>query len=223
MKALHYSGGIDSLACLELLKREQDLVVITALTDGAYADKEAYLDKVAKHYHYIRFVRVYQNRYLNIYGHPVDVVPIKFTAVGSIIHDTQIKYQSVFECCNRGLWVPVQMMTEKLGCDTVYRGQRAEDPMKAPIRDGHVENGITYHFPLQEWTREQVKAFVKEHVPHLVPEYYEREQSSRDCWDCTAYLHENLDRIRNLPKEQYIKVSDILTEWRKDVNDETRW
>lgn len=223
MKVLHYSGGMDSLACLELLKDEPGLTVITALTDGSYPDKEEYLDKVEHHYNHLKFVRVYQDRHLERFGQPVDVVPIKFTGIGHMISLAPIKYQSVFECCSRGIWIPVHQKTRELGATVVYRGQRGDDAMKAPIQDGHVEDGILFRFPIQEWTREQVVDFVNERVPELIPEYYAKEQTSRDCWDCTAYLHENIDRIHNLPPDKRAHVTDLLDEWRQDINNETRW
>jgi 3'-phosphoadenosine 5'-phosphosulfate sulfotransferase (PAPS reductase)/FAD synthetase len=113
--------------------------------------------------------------------------------------------------------------TAALGATVVYKGQRSEDSFKAPIRDGHLEGGITYRLPIENWSRDEVETFVHARVPELVPAYYKKEQTSRDCWDCTAYLHENLDRIHNLPRDRYLHVAGILDEWRRDINDETRW
>jgi len=223
MKVLHYSGGLDSLACLELLKDEPDLTVITASTDGGYPDREQYFKKVEAHYHQLPFVYVYKDRNLEKHGQPVDVLPIKWSEVGAMVHNGPVRYQSVFDCCNRGIWTPVHEASVKLGATTIYRGQKAADPLKAPIKDGHVEAGITYRFPIEGWSRKEVIEFVHERVPELIPAYYQREQTSRDCWDCTAYLHENHDRIRYLPYEERLHVIKILDQWRKDVNDETRW
>jgi 3'-phosphoadenosine 5'-phosphosulfate sulfotransferase (PAPS reductase)/FAD synthetase len=223
MEVLQFSGGLDSLACLELLKDKPGLIVLTASTDGAYPERDEYLKMVASYYPGLIFKECYADRHLERFGQPVDVVPIKFTTIGHIVQLSPVKYQPHFECCNRSLWLPMMQATAALGATVVYKGQRSEDSFKAPIQDGHFEDGILYRMPIQDWSRERVRDFVKARCPELIPPYYEKEKTSRDCWDCTAYLHENLDRIRNLPRDRYLHVADILDEWRRDINDETRW
>jgi 3'-phosphoadenosine 5'-phosphosulfate sulfotransferase (PAPS reductase)/FAD synthetase len=223
MKVLQFSGGIDSLACLELLKNERGLHVVTVSTDGSYPERDAYLKMVADRHPHIPFMTIMSDRDLKEYGHPVDVVPMRYTGLGNMIEDTPVKYQSAFECCARGFWYPMMDTMIRMGATEVFRGQRRDDLLKSPIKDGHVEGPITYRFPIYDWTRGQVAHYVKVNCPDLVPEYYSTELTSRDCWDCTAYLRDNAARIRNLPHEQRIKVSDILAEWRRDVNEETRW
>jgi len=223
MKVLQFSGGIDSLACLELLKNERGLHVVTVSTDGSYPERDAYLKVVADRHPHIPFMTTMSDRDLDQYGHPVDVVPMRYTGLGNMIEGTPVKYQSAFECCARGFWHPMFDTMIRMGATEVFRGQRRDDLLKSPIKDGHVEGPITYRFPIYDWTRGQVAHYVKVNCPDLVPEYYSKELTSRDCWDCTAYLRDNDARIRNLPHEQRVKVSDILAEWRRDVNSETRW
>jgi phosphoadenosine phosphosulfate reductase len=117
----------------------------------------------------------------------------------------------------------MEQATFQLGATDIYRGQRNEDHHKAPIRDGHVENGVTYHFPLELWTRDEVKHYLQLECPELIPEYYVNEKTSRDCMDCTAYLKDNTSRIRHLPHKEYSIVRLVLNQWRMDVEDETRW
>jgi 3'-phosphoadenosine 5'-phosphosulfate sulfotransferase (PAPS reductase)/FAD synthetase len=223
MKALQFSGGLDSLACLELLKDTKGLIVLTATTDGEYPERQAYLKKVELAHPHLEFVQVYGDRRLSHYGHPVDVVPTKFTLLGGATQSAPVRYQSHLECCNRGLWQPLAIAVYKLGITELYRGQRLSDDYKAPLDDGYTENGVTYRFPINSWSRDDVWKYVTEHCPDLIPAYYGKEKTSRDCWDCTAYLSENMSRIRNLPFEQYIQVSTILSTWREDVKQETRW
>jgi len=214
---------MDSLACLELLKDRPQLCVATVSTDGAYPERSEYLERVASNYPQFEFVNVTTPRHLGLFGQPVDVVPVKFTGVGGSVHDTAVKYQTYYECCSRALWVPMSLLTIQLGATVVYRGQRNDDTRKSPIRDGYVEGGVTYRFPVQDWDRARVEAFVRARVPHLVPPYYATEQTSRDCWDCTAYLGENKNRILNLPSDKQQRVIILLNEWRKDVAEEMRW
>jgi len=223
MKVLQFSGGIDSLACLELLKNERGLHVVTVSTDGSYPERDDYLKMVADRHPHIPFLTVKSNRELEDFGHPVDVLPMRFSKLGAMIEGTPVKYQTAFSCCSRGFWEPMAETMVRMGATEIFRGQRRDDAIKSPILDGHVEEGITYRFPIYDWTRGQVAHYVKVNCPDLVPAYYSTELSSRDCWDCTAYLRDNMARIQNLPHEQRVKVADILAEWRRDVNDETRW
>jgi 3'-phosphoadenosine 5'-phosphosulfate sulfotransferase (PAPS reductase)/FAD synthetase len=223
MKVLQFSGGVDSLACLELLKNERGLHVVTVSTDGSYPERDSYLKMVSDRHPHTPFFTIPSQRKLAEHGRPVDVVPMRYTGIGNMVEGTPVKYQSAFECCSRGFWEPMNDTMIKMGATTIYRGQRMDDVLKAPIADGYVENGVTYSLPIYYWTRQQVLHYVKVNCPDLVPPYYDTELTSRDCWDCTAYLRDNVARIRNLPKEQYITVNSILEQWRQDVNQETRW
>lgn len=223
MHILQFSGGIDSLACLELLKGMPKLKVLTVSTDGAYPERAEYLAKVAEAYPQFEFTTIHTDRALEQTGYPVDVVPIKFTRLGNITQGTPVRYQSYLECCWRSIWLPMMDACKQLGATDIYRGQRADDVHKAPIEDGHVEDGITYHFPIEKWTRDDVHAYVKKHCPSLVPEYYASEKTSRDCWDCTAYLADNLGRIGNLSTSQHASVVKVLDQWSTDIANETRW
>jgi phosphoadenosine phosphosulfate reductase len=222
-KVLQFSGGLDSLACLHFLRNEKGLIVLTLSTDGQYPSRRDYLNKVKDAHPHLEFVEWYGDRQIHKYGHPVDVIPIKFTTIGKIIQGGEVRYQPYTECCNRGIWLPMADTTRKLGATEVYRGQRDSDEYKSPIRHGHVEEGITYYFPIQEWSREQVKEYVWANCPDLIPDYYNSELTSQDCWDCTAYLKDNIRRIKNLPEPQKNVVENVLRQWRKDIDEETRW
>ena len=76
---------------------------------------------------------------------------------------------------------------------------------------------------MENWTREQVKTFVQESCPELIPAYYDKEQTSRDCWDCTAYLDENQRRIANLPTDRRALVMDRLQLIADAVKKESQW
>lgn len=223
MKVLQFSGGLDSLVCLDLLKNTRGLTVFTISTDGAYPERDAYMKRVAEFYPHLNFVVKQTHRELDRYGAPVDVVPIRFTTMGNLIHGTPVKYQPYTECCARAIWLPMHLAVKELGATVVYRGQRADDEYKAPIKNGHVEDGITYQFPIEQWSRESVVKYVENHCPELMPEYYQHEESSRDCWDCTAYLKHNKVRIGNLPAAQKACVVSTIQEWYDDIVDETRW
>lgn len=219
MKVLHFSGGIDSLACLLLLKDEPGLNVLTVQTDGGYPSVESYLMRLRERLPQLQFHVIHSDREIPRYGHPVDVVPLRWTAIGQMSRGgTDVRYQDFYSCCRRAIWAPLQEMTAKLGATTVYRGQRNDDRLRAPIRDGYVENGVIYRFPIATWTRNMVLKYVGEHAHDLMPPgYAQGERTSRDCMDCTAYLQDNHERILNLPNAVFKHVNTILTQWRQDV------
>jgi len=218
MKVLQFSGGLDSLACLWLLRDEPGLHVLTVSTDGAYPGRAAYLDRVRDALPNIPMAEFRTERNLKQHGIPVDVVPVRFTALGSIVQGSPLKYRTPYECCAEALWAPMHEKCLQLGVTEIFRGQRDDDARKAPIVDGQVVEGITYRFPLASWTREHVKRYVEKNCPDLIPESYTMgEKTSRDCWDCTGYLDENVQRIKNLPDAERSVVMGRINEWRADV------
>lgn len=227
MNVLQFSGGIDSLACLLLRYDTPDMTVLTVATDGAYPEFDAYMERVTEHFEQVRFVKLTTNRNLHAYGAPVDVVPVRWTALGMLSHgqvNARPRYQDAFACCGRSIWQPMAEASKRLGATTIIRGQRADDRQKAPLTDGDIVDGITYRFPIENWTRERVIEFVKAEAPLLIPKNYrEGEKTSRDCWDCTAYLVDNRRRIDNLSVEQSRDVAETLAQWRQDVKKEMEY
>lgn len=224
MNAIQISGGVDSMAMLWLLKnRWEDSVVMWGNSGAAYPETEQRMERIAKMVP--RFRTVYGNQVGVIaqHGIPVDVVPVKFSSDGEMVFGRQRHgYQSYLDCCRRVLFEPMQRACLAMGIDTVYRGQRSDDERKAPISSGHVDQyGIRYLFPLERWTRDQVFKYVRANCPDLLPSYYdEGEVSSRDCWSCTAYRNDNVQRVKALPVGQREYVEGRLAQWRKDVQEE---
>jgi 3'-phosphoadenosine 5'-phosphosulfate sulfotransferase (PAPS reductase)/FAD synthetase len=219
MKILQLSGGVDSLACLLLLKGEPDLMVLSVLTDGAYESSIEYLFKLQAEFAGVKFVTFQTERKLPEYGQPVDVVPLRWTALGQLSRGSQdTRYQDAFSCCHRAIWEPLDKISRGLGATTIFRGQRNDDRLRSPMNDGDVDRGVTLRFPIATWTRQRVLAFIDRTAPHLMPPGYdEGEKTSRDCWDCTAYLGDNMHRIANLPPEQNKRLTSLIARWRDDV------
>jgi 3'-phosphoadenosine 5'-phosphosulfate sulfotransferase (PAPS reductase)/FAD synthetase len=219
MNVLQFSGGVDSLACLILVHDMVDLHVLTASTDGAYPERAQYLAQVRAAFPQLPWTVVETQRDLATYGRPVDVVPLRYTAMGQLVRGVPgARYQDAFSCCHRAIWAPLDVASKRLGATTIIRGQRADDSMRAPLADGDVREGVRYSFPIQGWTRDRVLCFVEAQRPDLVPASYRSgERTSRDCMDCTAYLHENQVRIENLPRQMRGEVQQAIGRWRDDV------
>jgi 3'-phosphoadenosine 5'-phosphosulfate sulfotransferase (PAPS reductase)/FAD synthetase len=226
MDALHFSGGMDSIACLWKLRDQwDDLTVMWCNTGAAYDDTLGLIRRVERLVPHFREVSSDQPENVRRCGFPADVVPVRITPFGRILHDTRgVQFRPYYECCSNNIWTPLLRATQELGAKTVYRGQRKSDTRKAPISSGFVdEAGVRYVFPLEDWTREEVREYVRDNCPHLLPEYYEHgEDSSHDCWDCTAYLDDNALRISNLPSERRSVVLHRLTQLQMAIEFETQ-
>jgi 3'-phosphoadenosine 5'-phosphosulfate sulfotransferase (PAPS reductase)/FAD synthetase len=200
---VQFSGGIDSLAALWLRRSEPAVCALWVKTDGAYPETQTWIEKVCAGAGVPLYIE-YTQRHLSEYGFPADLVPLDVTPLGRFIRRTQQStvVQSYLECCARSIWRPMQARTRTLGATKIVRGVKSCDTRLVDLRPGSVIDGIEYDFPIFDWTPEQVRAFVERECPQHIPPYYATEGTSRDCWDCTAYLDENVQRIANLNREQ---------------------
>ena len=208
-RVLQFSGGKDSLALLFLMEEEwSDLLVMWCNAGAPHASTLAMMDYVRELVPNFIEVSGDQPAFVREWGYPTDIMPIATTRIGRLVHGTEGDcFVSAHACCMANIWQPMRDACKRLGVTDVYRGQKDSDRRKAPIKDLHVEEGVTYHFPLQHWTDDDVFAFLADRVP----EHYKRgEKSSRDCWDCTAYLDENVERIKNLTTMQRTFVQGKL-------------
>jgi 3'-phosphoadenosine 5'-phosphosulfate sulfotransferase (PAPS reductase)/FAD synthetase len=183
--ALQFSGGIDSLACLLLLRKMPDLTVYWVKTDGAYADTEPYIKGCCEFVNKPLKV-VSGDRQISVFGYPADSNPV-----------------SAFQCCFRARGGPLYAAMLAGKVTDIYRGDRDNDLLQSTARDLDCIDGITYHRPIAKWTRLDALAYCLKEAPQLVPDYYLLgEESSHDCWDCPAYIFQNEQRIMNLPAGQ---------------------
>jgi phosphoadenosine phosphosulfate reductase len=212
MTVLQFSGGKDSVACLYLLRpRWSEIVVVWINTGMAFPETLAQMEEIkglVPHFHEVKST---QN--IEMDGYPADIVPIAATALGRAMEgDKSIKFQSRYSCCAAALWRPMNEAMKALGAKVVIRGQKNADRLSSPIRSGTVFEGIEYQFPLEHWTDADVYAYLREQKVKL-PENYPRMNTGLDCWNCTAYLHENVEKfayMRERHPEKYSKVIGIL-------------
>jgi len=220
MHAIQFSGGVDSLAVLWLLREYWPHVhVFWCNTGAAYDSTREYMERVRKLVPNFHEVRSDQPQVIELYGWPVDVVPVSHTKLGHLCCGTQGRlFQNYMDCCARSIWHPLDQAMRAHGVTHVYRGQRSDESRKAPIHDGHTEAGITYHFPVERWTRAQVLDYCEANCAEWMPPYYrEGERTSRDCWNCTAYRDDNAERVAALPTERRAVVEQVLHDWRVAV------
>lgn len=178
---LQFSGGKDSLACLYLLRPRWDEITVAWVNTGAAfpetIEQMQEIQKLVPH-----FLEIRSNQSIANAGFPADVVPL------------DVGFQSRYACCAHALWFPMMRAMNEMGATEIIRGQKKADSIKGPIRDGAVIDGVTYRFPLEDWTDADVYAYLKEVHAKLPPNYTEM-HTSLDCWNCTAYLSENREKL----------------------------
>jgi 3'-phosphoadenosine 5'-phosphosulfate sulfotransferase (PAPS reductase)/FAD synthetase len=207
---LQFSGGKDSLACLYLLEpRWNEITVAWVNTGAAFPETVALMERVRAQVPH--FVEVAAEQSIEREGYPADVLPIAATSAGHLFEgETGPRFQSRYSCCASALWAPMQKAMRELGATTIIRGQKLSDAKKTPIRSGQVIEGVTYEFPLEDWTDADVRHFLAEKKVSL-PENYRYMSTSLDCWNCTAYLSENAGRLQYLQERHPAKYERVVS------------
>ena len=140
-----------------------------------------------------------QPEIIKAHGFPVDVLPIRNrTIVQEAAQQHRPKLQGFLDCCYRSLMAPMHEATLAMGATTIIRGQKSCDHHKSPVKNGDVIDGVTYWFPIEGWSDDQVMAYIAE--SSLLPKHYAEARTSMDCMHCTAYLAENQWKLPYLKK-----------------------
>jgi phosphoadenosine phosphosulfate reductase len=209
--ALMFSGGKDSLACLYLLKDYLDKVLVVWVNTGAnFPEIIEMMEKVKASVPHFFEIKTNQPESIKSKGYPVDVVPVNYTSLGqSVTSIKDLKLRSYFECCSENIWIPCNEQIYKLGITGIIRGQRNSEAHKAPIKSGHIENGIEYQFPIASWSDSEVIDYLRSEGV-VINERLSMAHSSLDCWNCTAYMAESSDRFKYIKKHHANKYESIV-------------
>lgn len=190
---LQFSGGKDSLACLEMCKPYLDKIIVCWVNTGdAFPETIALMEKVRRDVPWFWEVNSNQPRQIETHGWPVDVLPVEYTAYGrTVTGDERPIMQGYPMCCGANLWAPLQIALKQSGATLLIRGTKASDGRKHPVRSGDVVEGVEYLFPVWEWSDAEVSSFLAEKLPP----HYATLNTSLDCRHCTAYLGENQSKL----------------------------
>lgn len=193
---LQFSGGKDSLACLELLKPWWGKLLLAWTNTG-----DAYPETISI-VNYVKwlaagFIEIKSDvrTWINQNGWPVDLVPVRNTPFGISVTGDAVALQPYPACCAANIWVPMHGAMKEYGVTLIIRGQRISDNRKSQVRSGCVIDGIEYLFPLEDWSASDVFEFLA-NCDIGVPDYYENSDTSLDCMHCTAYLDESGKKMR---------------------------
>lgn len=213
---LQFSGGKDSLACLQLLKpRWNEIIVCWVNTGKAFPETLQLMERVRSqvpHFHEVRSTQTIEQD-----GYPADIVPVSRSTFGQLLEpSTEPRFQSRYVCCGSALWKPMGQAMKDLGATVVIRGQKKCDSPRSPYASGTVQDGVEYQFPLEDWTDEQVYRYLREEGVDL-PANYGRMNTGLDCWNCTAYLRENVGKFAYMKAFHPVKY-EFVTERLRELS-----
>lgn len=193
--ALQLSGGKDSLAVLMLMKPFWHRLTVYWLNSGApFPETVTLMDWLRQEVPYFVEIAGNQPQVVAQFGLPSDIVPASHTFDGLIVSGKGGPLiQDRYSCCIRTIMRPIAERMAQDGITLVIRGQRSDDELKAPIRSGHIENGVEYLFPIADWSARDVLEYLEESgVP--TPRFYTMLKSAPDCMTCSAYWEEGVSK-----------------------------
>lgn len=203
--ALMFSAGKDSGACLKLLRTDylDRVTVIWANPGRAYPETVEYMLGIRRTVPHFIVAKGDQPNYVREHGRPADTVPFEATHWGHVAsRNTGPRLVHITECCGNNMWTPMQYAIRECRATGVIQGQKRVDEWRSPGTNGVQLNGCEYHYPIFEWTPQQVIEYLGDDMP---PSYKRGLPSSLDCMDCTAYLRHNRGRLRDL-RERHPEV-----------------
>lgn len=200
---LQFSGGKDSLACLYVAKPHWDrMTVVWVNTGDAFPETIAQMAGIEALVPHFLEIKSDQPAQIVRFGYPSDLVPVWDTPLGRQSDSSrERKVQDPFSCCGTNLWKPMADAVKRLGATTVIRGQRVSEHRKSSVRNGDVIDGVRYVMPVEDWSNEDVFAYLERNNVD-VPAHYAYVNSSLDCQHCTAYLNENAGKFQYM-KERH--------------------
>lgn len=192
MRALAFSGGKDSMACLFLMRDSLDFAIYVD-SGYAYPETTAMVD-IARSMLPVHVVKTDRKAQNEREGIPSDVVPIDWTSFGQSVSSVKpIKVQGYLGCCVENLSAPLLKAAIDLGVTELVYGERFDEAHKSTAKDGDVVCGIKRLHPIETWSSAEVVTYLAAKMD--VPEHFSIKHSSLDCYDCTAFRKDSADRV----------------------------
>ena len=187
--ALSFSGGKDSLAVVYLLRDHLDRVAVYHLDTGDLLPEQV---EVVRHVERMapNFVRVetHVNDWIARNGLPTDLLPYSAHEIGQAMGAGR-KLVTRFECCYANLMLPLWQQIVDDGNTLVIRGTKRADMARLPASSGEVYDGVELFHPLDNWTNDDVFAYLDE-VGAPISRVYQHVTNSPECARCPAWWGE---------------------------------
>lgn len=210
--ALQFSGGKDSLAVLYLLRPYWDRLTVYFVNSGdPMPETIEVIDKVwAMVPHFVE-VKGRQKQVQAELGWASDLISVGSTPFGRMLGHDDPALVDRYTCCFKSLMEPMYERMKADGITLVIRGQKNDDDKKPPLRSGDVSEGFEFLYPIEDWSVEQIFAYLEEQGAPL-PRYYANGMpGGPDCMHCTAWLEHRLPQYlkRFHPKAHVIVIHRV--------------
>lgn len=188
---LMFSGGKDSLACVYLLR--EHLHRITLLhndTGDLLPETRAVVEHVKTIAPHFVHLRGDVHAWIAVNGLPTDLLPHSAHPIGRAMHESSgPPLVARYDCCWSNLMRPIYDLALERGVTLIIRGTKAVDMTRLPVRDGQVEAGIEFFYPIEGWTNEQVFSYLRlNDAP--ISRIYDYVDNSPECARCSAWWGE---------------------------------
>ncbi len=188
--SLSFSGGKDSLAVVYLLRSYLDRITLYHLDTG---------DLLPEVREIVRYVEAFAPNFVRIQGDvagwiaqnglPTDLLPHSAHVVGQSMGEHGAHLVPRYMCCHANLMLPLYERMRDDGNTLVIRGTKAVDMARLPVRSGETEHGIELWLPLQDWSHDDVFAYLRS-VGAPISRIYDHVVNSPECARCSAWWGE---------------------------------
>ena len=191
-KIIQFSAGKDSIVCLHMFKEDPDITAIYVNTGAAFPHVVEHIQKTCDAFG-VSLITILPEKSVIEWqkenGLPADIIPCDSTLYMQKVSknyfgSTLVPY---IDCCSANIHLPMQKFIIENNITDVIRGSKACDNIVG-VPDGHIEDGITYHSPLWNWSHEDVFNYIKIYDITILDNYKDPDSDSLDCWNCTAFM-----------------------------------
>jgi 3'-phosphoadenosine 5'-phosphosulfate sulfotransferase (PAPS reductase)/FAD synthetase len=186
--ALCFSGGKDSLALVYMLRDHLDRITIYHNDTGDLLPEVREIVEHVKGFapHFVH-IHTDVGAWIAANGLPSDLVPFTSHPFARVVGHDEPLISSRYECCFQNLMLPLWQRIAADGVTLVIRGTKRGDFPRLPVESGGQMEGAAFWFPLQEWTHEEVFAYLRS-VGAPICRVYERGLQAPECARCTAWM-----------------------------------
>jgi 3'-phosphoadenosine 5'-phosphosulfate sulfotransferase (PAPS reductase)/FAD synthetase len=215
-RGLAFSGGKDSWACLWLHESMLDDITVIWVNTGKNIPEVLHqVDKARAMCPNFIEVGTSQEQQTRQRGLPSDLVPVAFTDIGqAVAGEKPFRVQSYLDCCWNNISRPLLEAAQQLGITHLILGQRHADAHKGARTSGQLVGGVHYLHPIEDWSDQQVMSYLAGRM--VLPEHFNLKHTSVDCYDCTAYRRDSVDKHAFIAARhpdlhaQYLKRKELL-------------
>lgn len=188
--ALCVSGGKDSTAVLYLLRDYLPRIVCYHMDTGDLLPETVaiveHLKAMAPNFVHIRGDVA---SWIAANGRPSDLVTHGSHMVGQAMGETATPLVARYDCCWINLMAPIYRRIRDDGNTLLIRGTKRQDMNRLPVASAEVYAGVEFFYPIQEWTADEVFAYLRV-VRAPVSRVYDHVTNSPECARCTAWWGE---------------------------------